>query len=96
MSKNQHPEDVKAAVRKTGLSLSELARRNGFSTSSARKCLYFPVPTANRAIADHLGIPVQDIWPEWFDKDGNRRIGQLRSDSNTAPVSAHRQKRSAA
>ena len=41
---NTHPEDVKAAVRKTGITLAELARRNGLSDSTTRKALYRPQP----------------------------------------------------
>lgn len=96
MPQNTHPEDVKAAVRKTGISLAELARRNGLAAVSGRRCLYFPVPSANRAIAARLGRSVHELWPEWFDADGSRRLGDLRNDPNTAADEAQRQKRSAA
>lgn len=78
--RNKHPEDIKAAVRKTGISLAELARRNGISDSSARKALYLPRPGGNRVIAEYLKKPVHDIWPEWFDKHGNR-ISLARKDT---------------
>lgn len=80
---NWHPEDVKCAVRKTGISLAKLAQAAGLSAVSGRNCLYFPVPSANRAIADHLDIPVQKIWPEWFGPDGER-IVRIRPDSSAA------------
>lgn len=72
MTKNQHPEDVKAAVRKTGISLAELARQNGMAAVSGRRCLYEPVPSANRAVAKRLDKPVHELWPEWFDDKGER------------------------
>ena len=31
---NKNPEDIKAAVRKTGISLAELARQNGLNEST--------------------------------------------------------------
>ena len=70
--RNMHPEDVKAAVRKTGVTLSGLARDNGFSDSAGRKALYQPIPRVNRLIAKRLGKTVHEIWPEWFDSQGYR------------------------
>ena len=37
---NEHPEDVKAKVRKTGVSLAELARRNGMAEGTGARALY--------------------------------------------------------
>lgn len=95
MAKNQHPEDVKAAVRKTGISLAELARQNGLAAVSGRRCLYEPVPRANRAVAERLGRPVHELWPEWFDAKGNR---VLRFDRETIDrqSSSHCQKETVA
>lgn len=70
--RNMHPEDIKAAVRKTGISLAELGRKHGISDSSARKACYLPRPAGNRVIAKHLGKTLNEIWPEWFDAQGNR------------------------
>lgn len=95
MPTNQHPEDIKAAVRKTGISLAELARQNGLASVSGRRCLYEPVPRANRAIADHLGVPLHELWPEWFDEAG-ARIARFRRDSSSRPEPAQRQKGAAA
>lgn len=72
-SSQQHPEDVKARVRKTGVSLAELARRASVTPGTVNQSLYRPIPAGNRVIADHLGVPVQRIWPEWYDEEGNRR-----------------------
>lgn len=69
---NMHAEDVKAAVRKKGISLARLARDNGLSDSAVRKALYGPIPRGNQVIAKHLGKAVHQIWPEWFGKDGTR------------------------
>lgn len=69
---NNDPEDIKAAVRKTGISLAELARRNGLDESTTRAALRRPQPSGNRAIAARLGEPLNEIWPEWFDETGNR------------------------
>jgi Ner family transcriptional regulator len=89
---NVHPEDVKAAVRKTGVSLAELARRNGMAPVTGRRCLYEPCPTMNRHIADHLGVPVHKLWPEWFAADG-ARIHRFRREASSPARAGHRQKR---
>ena len=72
-TRNQHPEDIKAAVRKRGKTLTQLALDSGLSASACRTALLEPVPAGNRAIATFLGTPVQLLWPEWFDEHGRRR-----------------------
>lgn len=91
---NMHAEDVKAAVRKKGISLARLARDNGLSDSAVRKALYGPIPRGNRAIAKHLKKPLHELWPEWFDKHGNR-ITIVRKDT-CGPVAKASQKARAA
>lgn len=71
-AKNMHPEDVKAAVRKTGITLTELALNNGLSESLARAALRRPQPSGNRVIAAYLGRKLNELWPEWFDVNGHR------------------------
>jgi Ner family transcriptional regulator len=72
MPENKHPEDIKAAVRKTGVSLAELARNHGLDESTTRAALRRPQPSGNRAIAEHLNKPLHELWPEWFDAADNR------------------------
>ncbi|WP_411576870.1 helix-turn-helix domain-containing protein [Terasakiella sp. A23] len=69
---NTHPEDVKAAVRKKFGSLAALARQHGVSDSVVRAALIRPQPTGNRLIADCLGLPLHELWPEWYRDDGSR------------------------
>lgn len=90
MPHNWHPEDVKAAVRKTGTTLSELARRKGVSTSVVHKALKQPRPTGNRVIAAFLGRSVHEMWPDWFDRDGNR-LRSTGDQSSRASGTGHRQ-----
>jgi len=70
---NTHPADVIALVWKAGTSLAALARANTMAASSFNRCLRKPIPSANRAIAKYLGVKPQELWPEWFDENGNRR-----------------------
>lgn len=92
---NEHPEDVKAKVRKTGVSLAELARRNGMAEGTGARALYEACPRMNQAIADHLDIPVHELWPEWFDANGDR-ILRFSRDSNSGKSAESRQNREAA
>lgn len=73
LTKNKHPEDVKALVRKTGSSFAKLATKTGLTHSAFSHAVRRCIPTANIAIATQLKTSVHDIWPEWFDKDNNRR-----------------------
>ncbi|MGE0256966.1 MAG: transcriptional regulator [Alphaproteobacteria bacterium] len=95
MPRNWHPEDVKAAVRKTGISLSELARRNRVSPSTVHKALTEPHPTGNRAVAAYLGRSVHELWPDWYDRDGNRTRSTGQKNSSR-PRAGHRQNARAA
>ena len=70
--KNMHPEDIKCAIRKTGITVSSLGPLNGLADSSIRQALIRPNPSANRVIADYLGKSPHEIWPEWFAPDGTR------------------------
>lgn len=78
---NWHPEDVKAAVRKAGGTLRGLAFAAGVDPSLFSHSLLVPRRTANHAIAQLLGLPVQEIWPEWFDSDGQLKPGAWKSNS---------------
>jgi Ner family transcriptional regulator len=65
--------DVKAEIGRRGGSLSAIAKAAKLDPSSCRCALRYPVPAANKAIADFLGLSVHDLWPEWFDEHGERR-----------------------
>lgn len=91
--RNRHPEDIKAEVRKRGVTLVDIALSAGLSAVATSSALRKPYPAAQKAIADFLGQPVHAIWPEWYDKEG-QRIGLLRSVRNPSPYAkpCHRKK----
>lgn len=82
-----HPEDIKAAIRKTGITLKELAISGGLSESAVRKALRVPSPRAEKLIADRLNKSLHLIWPDRYD----RRGGRLFTKVNCTPpnVSTH-------
>lgn len=71
--RNQHPEDIKAAVRKRGKTLTQIGLDAGLAKSTCRVALQKPIPSANRAIAKFLGQAVHVLWPEWYEPNGARR-----------------------
>ncbi len=89
-----HPEDIKAAVRKTGTTLKRLALEGGLSESACRKALTVPSPKAEKLIADCLNRNLHEIWPARYDVRGGRLFTKVK---NTPPNGeAHRQNARAA
>jgi len=87
-----HAEDIKAAVRKKGPSLKELALRSGLSESACRASLVRPVPAADRVISDFLGVPLHQLWPARYTPKGERRKNRHeRNGINPNRDGAHRQ-----
>ena len=74
-----HPEDVKAAIRKKGVTLSELALREGFGESYLRNTLMRPLYEGERIIARFLRVPPQVIWPDRYDADGTPNYRKWRA-----------------
>lgn len=76
MTADWDPEDIKAAVRKRGVTLAGLARAAGLDGAALRLALVLPRKAAERAIADFLGVHPQVIWPSRYNKDGSRKQPQ--------------------
>ena len=89
-------EKIKAAIYEKGLSQGALARQAGLSDSAVRNAMLGPLPAAERAVAEFLGIPVQHIWPSRYFPDGRKRGRPMipRNPSNPA-FPPHRQNRRA-
>lgn len=89
-----HPEDVKAAVRKTGATLTGLSVAHGFHPSAAGQMLRTPWARMQAIVAKCIGVPPQEIWPSRYHPDGSpHRRGQYDRHPNRIrqPVPAHRQ-----
>ncbi|MFT4098467.1 MAG: helix-turn-helix domain-containing protein [Rhodoblastus sp.] len=65
-----HPADIVAAVKKAGTSLRQLGLSGGFGESTLRAALHKQHPRAQRLIAQTIGKPLHEIWPQWFDVTG--------------------------
>jgi len=73
-----HPEDVKAAIRKKGITLTELSLRNGFSECYLRQALIRPLLDGEKIIARFLKTPAHEIWPDRYDADGTPNYAKWR------------------
>lgn len=62
-----HKEDIKAALRKKGTNMNDLARQHGYRNYSAiRQALQHAYPKVERIIAAALGVPPETIWPSRY------------------------------
>lgn len=90
-----HPEDIKAAIRKRGMTLTELATRNGLDESACRAALKRPQPEADRVISAYLNQPLHTLWPDRYDEEG-LRIRHVRDENTHERSAGHRLSRGAA
>lgn len=62
---------IRAELRRKGFTFNKLATESGLAAKSFSACLSKPSTKANLFIADKLNIPAHDLWPDWFDADGD-------------------------
>ena len=87
-----HAEDIKAAVRKKGLSLKALALSNGLCESACRASLRRPQPGADKVISEFLGVSLSILWPERYGQQGQRLTTRhVRDENKHDRAHAHRQ-----
>jgi len=73
--KRWHPEDIKAAIRKRGFSLTGLARARALYPSAIRVAFSRPYPRAEQVVAELIGVPAKELWPDRYEIDGRPRRG---------------------
>ena len=67
------PEAIKAAVRKAGVTLSQLGKSHGLARQTMSLALHARVSAkAEKVIAEFLGREPQKIWPTRYDVTGKR------------------------
>ena len=81
---------IKAEIRRRGKTLTALAKDNGYSPSFLRASFIKPSTNVNRVIAQFVQVPLQELWPDWFDADGEliparyrRKLSRQRAGDNT-------------
>lgn len=85
-----HPEDIKAEVRKTGTTMTQLSLAHGLAENAVRMTLRRPWRRVEQIIAAHLGVQPHEIWPSRYPNVTHR------ADNTPRPRGAHRQKVTAA
>ncbi|PVX80019.1 helix-turn-helix domain-containing protein [Paraburkholderia unamae] len=81
-----HKEDIKAAIRKRGITMNALALKCALPASTVRNALVRPVFSGEVAIAEFLQVPPHELWPDRWTADGRRirpRYAQKYSGSDT-------------
>jgi len=97
MPEDMHPEEIKARIRIKGRTLTRLARISGIAPSTIRRSIRVDdCPTAERVIAEYLGLDPHSIWPSRYDKNGRRRNVKTKTNCRASGRTGHRQKRKAA
>lgn len=71
-----HPEDIKSAVRKRGVTLADIARGIGIRRNALCLALALPRAEAELAIAAALDLHPMEIWPSRYNPDGSRKRPQ--------------------
>lgn len=68
-----HPEDIKAAIRKAGSTLTALAKETGVPRTALSMALHARISApAEAAIANFIGKHPAEIWPSRYSQDGKR------------------------
>jgi Ner family transcriptional regulator len=65
-----HREEIKAAIRMRGTTLEALSAKHGYSVRAVGLTLVRPWPAVEKIIAEFIGKPPQEIWPERYDAMG--------------------------
>lgn len=68
-----HPEDIKAAIRKRGGTVAQLARDSGVSKQALGQCIERRASEhGDQIIAHFLGLKPHQIWPSRYTAKGQR------------------------
>lgn len=83
---DMHPEDIKAAIRKQGFTLAELAVRADVSKQAISAAIaHRSSERVDLVIADFLGLKPHQIWPSRYNAKGQRiRYRAVREASQVA------------
>ena len=94
-AKGWHKSDIKAALEKRGLTLSDLDKAHDLPKGTCSAALSKPHPKGEAAISAALGIPSALLWPSRYD-NGIRKRPQPAANYRPRPQVGHRQKSEAA
>lgn len=78
MASNWTKQAIIFALRERGTTAAQLAEGAGISRFTVYGGMERPAPKVQTLISEALDVPLHEIWPRFYDKDGNR-IGLIRS-----------------
>ncbi|EGQ9150179.1 helix-turn-helix domain-containing protein [Vibrio vulnificus] len=61
-----HRADIIAALKKKGISMSALSRKNGLASTTLANALDRPWPKGEKIIAEALGLEPFEVWPSRY------------------------------
>lgn len=67
-TQDTHRADIVAELHKKGWSLRALSKAHGLSAGTLKTALDAPYLKAERIIAEAIGIPAEQIWPQRYAK----------------------------
>lgn len=89
---DMHREDIKAAIRKTGLSLAELSVAAGYEAGAVSRALRVPWPAVEAVIAKRIGkTHPKEVWPSRYNPDGSPRSSASTAERKRGRRPRHRQ-----
>lgn len=91
-AKNKHPEDLKADIRKTGRTMEGLSVDLGYHPAAVSIAIRRRWHEVRVGIAELLGKPLQQLWPEDYHPDGTPRLHRPRSETSRAARLSRRTK----
>lgn len=65
-----HPERIKAEIRARGTTLRDLSIASGLHPEAISRAVRQPWPAVEKIIADFLGIPPEQLWPDRYAPEG--------------------------
>lgn len=88
---DMHREDIKAAIRKSGISLAELSAQAGYDPGAVSRTLRVPWPAVEAIIARQIGKRPEEVWPSRYHPDGSPRSRASSNDTKRGRRPRHRQ-----
>ncbi|WP_071590532.1 helix-turn-helix domain-containing protein [Winslowiella toletana] len=76
-SKDWHPADIVAAIKKSGTTLSAISRGAGLASPTLYNALTRPWPRGEWLIANALAIHPSEIWPSRYAKASEPRVPRV-------------------
>ncbi|MDP2549472.1 helix-turn-helix transcriptional regulator [Oceanobacter sp. 4_MG-2023] len=85
--KDWHKEDIKAEIRKKGVSMAELARANGYNPRTFSNVFHLKYPKVERIVAEFLDTTPDAIWPSRYQEPIRiRRSKYTAMSHNISPI----------